>query len=76
MVCILTNDSLFFFPFNSMRYFDRAALFVEACLKYGALEVNDDTNILFLKSSLLSKIFTSDLVFWKAEQLHKLLYYV
>uniref|UniRef100_A0A8C5TQ13 Uncharacterized protein n=1 Tax=Malurus cyaneus samueli TaxID=2593467 RepID=A0A8C5TQ13_9PASS len=29
----------------------RAALFVEACLKYGAFEVNDDTNILFLKSS-------------------------
>ncbi|XP_065602451.1 WD repeat-containing protein 11 isoform X3 [Cyrtonyx montezumae] len=29
---------------HSMRYFDRAALFVEACLKYGALEVNDDTN--------------------------------
>uniref|UniRef100_A0A8B9TW80 WD repeat domain 11 n=1 Tax=Anas platyrhynchos TaxID=8839 RepID=A0A8B9TW80_ANAPL len=35
---------------HSMRYFDRAALFVEACLKYGAFEVNDDTNILFLKS--------------------------
>ncbi|KFP24981.1 WD repeat-containing protein 11, partial [Colius striatus] len=34
---------------HSMRYFDRAALFVEACLKYGAFEVNDDTNILFLK---------------------------
>ncbi|NXU90324.1 WDR11 protein, partial [Xiphorhynchus elegans] len=32
---------------HSMRYFDRAALFVEACLKYGAFEVNDDTNILF-----------------------------
>ncbi|XP_021384960.1 WD repeat-containing protein 11 isoform X2 [Lonchura striata] len=29
---------------HSMRYFDRAALFVEACLKYGAFEVNDDTN--------------------------------
>lgn len=38
-----------------MRYFDRAALFVEACLKYGAFEVNDDTNILFLKSCLLTK---------------------
>uniref|UniRef100_A0A8C9F545 WD repeat domain 11 n=1 Tax=Pavo cristatus TaxID=9049 RepID=A0A8C9F545_PAVCR len=37
---------------HSMRYFDRAALFVEACLKYGAFEVNDDTNILFLKSCL------------------------
>lgn len=50
---VLTNYSnfvFFFFPFNSMRYFDRAALFVEACLKYGAFEVNDDTNILFLKS--------------------------
>uniref|UniRef100_A0A8C4XRQ6 WD repeat-containing protein 11 n=1 Tax=Falco tinnunculus TaxID=100819 RepID=A0A8C4XRQ6_FALTI len=35
---------------HSMRYFDRAALFVEACLKYGAFETNDDTNILFLKS--------------------------
>jgi len=33
-----------------MRYFDRAALFVEACLQYGAFELNDDTNILFLKS--------------------------
>lgn len=29
-----------------MRYFDRAALFVEACLKYGALEVSEDTDIL------------------------------
>lgn len=29
-----------------MRYFDRAALFVEACLKYGAFEVNEDTDIL------------------------------
>ncbi|XP_073934293.1 WD repeat-containing protein 11 isoform X2 [Castor canadensis] len=28
---------------HSMRYFDRAALFVEACLKYGAFEVNEDT---------------------------------
>ncbi|NXK96767.1 WDR11 protein, partial [Formicarius rufipectus] len=37
---------------HSMRYFDRAALFVEACLKYGAFEVNDDTNILFWKSCL------------------------
>uniref|UniRef100_H3AKR3 WD repeat-containing protein 11 n=1 Tax=Latimeria chalumnae TaxID=7897 RepID=H3AKR3_LATCH len=29
---------------HSMRYFDRAALFVEACLLYGAIEVNDNTN--------------------------------
>lgn len=29
-----------------MRYFDRAALFVEACLKYGAFEVSEDTDIL------------------------------
>ncbi|XP_063047243.1 WD repeat-containing protein 11 isoform X2 [Engraulis encrasicolus] len=28
----------------SMRYFDRAALFVEACLKYGVMEANDTTN--------------------------------
>lgn len=28
---------------HSMRYFDRAALFVEACLRYGALEVGQDT---------------------------------
>lgn len=47
---VLTNNS--FSPpssplFCSMRYFDRAALFVEACLKYGAFEVNDDTNILY-----------------------------
>ena len=31
---------------SSMRYFDRAALFVEACLKYGVMEANDTTNIL------------------------------
>ncbi|NXU59656.1 WDR11 protein, partial [Turnix velox] len=37
---------------HSMRYFDRAALFVEACLKCGAFELNDDTNILSLKSCL------------------------
>lgn len=29
-----------------MRYFDRAALFVDACLKYGAFEVSEDTDIL------------------------------
>ncbi|XP_048362514.1 WD repeat-containing protein 11 [Sphaerodactylus townsendi] len=27
---------------HSMRYFDRAALFVEACLQYGTIEVNED----------------------------------
>lgn len=32
-----------------MRYFDRAALFVEACLKYGAFEVSEDTDILCAK---------------------------
>ncbi|EPY74697.1 WD repeat-containing protein 11 [Camelus ferus] len=31
---------------HSMRYFDRAALFVEACIKYGAIEVSEDTDIL------------------------------
>lgn len=30
----------------SMRYFDRAALFIESCLKYGVMEANDATNIL------------------------------
>ncbi|XDV50891.1 hypothetical protein PO909_019879, partial [Leuciscus waleckii] len=29
---------------HSMRYFDRAALFLEACLKYGVMETNDDVN--------------------------------
>lgn len=29
---------------HSMRYFDRAALFIDACLKYGVMEVNDDVN--------------------------------
>ncbi|XP_066534821.1 WD repeat-containing protein 11 [Hoplias malabaricus] len=29
---------------HSMRYFDRAALFIEACLKYGVMEANDTTN--------------------------------
>uniref|UniRef100_A0A8C0RRN0 WD repeat domain 11 n=1 Tax=Canis lupus familiaris TaxID=9615 RepID=A0A8C0RRN0_CANLF len=28
---------------HSMRYFDRAALFVEACLKYGAVGITEDT---------------------------------
>lgn len=31
----------------SMRHFDRAALFIEACLKYGVMEANDSSNILF-----------------------------
>lgn len=31
---------------SSMRYFDRAALFVEACLQYGALPPSDETHIL------------------------------
>ncbi|CAL8300204.1 unnamed protein product [Merluccius merluccius] len=31
---------------HSMRYFDRAALFIEACLKCGVMEANDSTNIL------------------------------
>lgn len=29
-----------------MRQFDRAALFIEACLKYGVMEANDTSNIL------------------------------
>lgn len=29
---------------HSMRYFDRTALFIEACLKYGVMERNDDIN--------------------------------
>lgn len=29
-----------------MRQFDRAALFIEACLKYGVMEANDSSNIL------------------------------
>uniref|UniRef100_A0A8B9HG81 WD repeat-containing protein 11 n=1 Tax=Astyanax mexicanus TaxID=7994 RepID=A0A8B9HG81_ASTMX len=33
---------------HSMRYFDRAALFIEACLKYGVMEADDGTNILSL----------------------------
>uniref|UniRef100_A0A7N8X655 WD repeat-containing protein 11 n=1 Tax=Mastacembelus armatus TaxID=205130 RepID=A0A7N8X655_9TELE len=31
---------------HSMRQFDRAALFIEACLKYGVMEANDSSNIL------------------------------
>lgn len=37
---------------GSMRHFDRAALFIEACLKYGVMEANDSSNILFKKPSL------------------------
>ncbi|XP_026164783.1 WD repeat-containing protein 11 [Mastacembelus armatus] len=29
---------------HSMRQFDRAALFIEACLKYGVMEANDSSN--------------------------------
>lgn len=39
------------FPINllsSMRQFDRAALFIEACLKCGVMEANDSSNILFV----------------------------
>lgn len=40
--------SFFFFHLlGSMRHFDRAALFIEACLKYGVMEANDSSNILF-----------------------------
>uniref|UniRef100_A0A3P8UH49 WD repeat-containing protein 11 n=1 Tax=Amphiprion percula TaxID=161767 RepID=A0A3P8UH49_AMPPE len=38
---------------HSMRHFDRAALFIEACLKYGVMEANDSSNIL-LEDPLLS----------------------
>lgn len=38
---------------DSMRHFDRAALFIEACLKYGVMEANDSSNILF-ENPLLS----------------------
>lgn len=36
-----------FYLLGSMRHFDRAALFIEACLKYGVMEANDSSNILF-----------------------------
>lgn len=37
---------VFEFP-DSMRYFDRAALFIKACLRYEVMEANDDdVNIL------------------------------
>lgn len=38
---------------DSMRHFDRAALFIEACLKYGVMEANDSSNILFENPLLL-----------------------
>ncbi len=38
-----------------MRHFDRAALFIEACLKYGVMEANDSSNILFEKPLLHSE---------------------
>ena len=34
------------FIFNSMRYFDRAAVLVEACLEYGLISRNSQTCIL------------------------------
>ncbi|XP_010775722.1 WD repeat-containing protein 11-like [Notothenia coriiceps] len=37
---------------GSMRYFDRAALFIEACLKYGVMEADDSSNKL-IKSAFL-----------------------
>lgn len=40
---------------GSMRQFDRAALFIEACLKYGVMEANDTSNILFESPLQLSK---------------------
>lgn len=40
---------------GSMRQFDRAALFIEACLKYGVMEANDSSNILFEKPLLYSE---------------------
>lgn len=42
------SSFLNFYLLNSMRQFDRAALFIEACLKYGVMEANDGSNILFL----------------------------
>lgn len=59
---VLTNYYFLFLSLYSMRYFDRAALFVEACLKYGAFEVNDDTNILFLKSCLCICVLADNFV--------------
>uniref|UniRef100_A0A672R4R6 WD repeat-containing protein 11 n=1 Tax=Sinocyclocheilus grahami TaxID=75366 RepID=A0A672R4R6_SINGR len=41
----------------SMRYFDRAALFIEACLKYGVMETNDDINILLMHLLFIGAAF-------------------
>lgn len=42
----LCLSHVFEFP-DSMRYFDRAALFIKACLRYEVMEANDDdVNIL------------------------------
>lgn len=46
--------SLSFHLPGSMRHFDRAALFIEACLKYGVMEANDSSNILFENPLLYS----------------------
>lgn len=43
----------FYLP-NSMRQFDRTALFIEACLKYEVMEANDSSNILFVGIVLCS----------------------
>ncbi|KAG7230092.1 hypothetical protein INR49_009812 [Caranx melampygus] len=55
--CVSFSSS--FHHLDSMRHFDRAALFIEACLKYGVMEANDSSNILFenalLKSSSANK---------------------
>uniref|UniRef100_A0A672R468 WD repeat-containing protein 11 n=1 Tax=Sinocyclocheilus grahami TaxID=75366 RepID=A0A672R468_SINGR len=40
-----------------MRYFDRAALFIEACLKYGVMETNDDINILLMHLLFIGAAF-------------------
>ena len=32
---------------NSMRYFDRAALFIEACREFDLLSASEETSILF-----------------------------
>ncbi|XP_037638184.1 WD repeat-containing protein 11 [Sebastes umbrosus] len=37
---------------NGMRHFDRAALFIEACLQYGVMEANDSSNKL-IKTTFL-----------------------
>ena len=60
---------------NSMRQFDRTALFIEACLKYGVMEANDTSNILFENSLLHSELFCLEVVplpalavcFWSCE---------